>query len=178
MRHLLIFLTSVLITGKAFGSDPTSQESPQPLHLTTRFNFDVDAPFAETALLFGPQSEKRWAGEHWQPRFFYPQPGQDTAGAVFTIFNGRHTSTWVNTVYNVTDGRMQYVAIIPQVVATVIDVKLARVSATRTRVEVTYTRTALDPAANGDVRDLARDDANSGPEWSQAIRASLGTPAR
>jgi hypothetical protein len=154
------------------------QQSAAPLHLSTSFQFEVDAPFSKTSLLFGPESEKTWAGEHWQPRFLYPRPGGDTVGAVFTVSRGSHPSIWVNTIYDVTGGKMQYVAIVPQIVATVIDVKVTSLSSARTRVDVVYTRTALDPSANDDVRDLAHHDSLSGPEWQKAIQESLTHPAR
>jgi len=173
MRNQGILVTSVLLAFNSLGVSQAMDQITQPIHLSTRFDFEIDAPFSTTALLFGPESERTWAGEHWKPIFFYPQPGKDTEGAVFTVARGVHTSIWVNTVYDVAGGHMQYVAIVPQVVATVVEVKLTRLDASKTRVDVAYTRTALDPAANDDVRDLARDDAVSGPEWGKAIRASL-----
>ncbi len=135
-------------------------------------------PFRETASLFGPEAEKSWAGEHWQPTFFYPKPGKDTSGAVFTVARGPHTGIWVNTIYDPAGGRMQYVEVIPHIVATVIDVKVTASGAAKTHVDVTYTRTALDPAVNDDVRDLATHDAASGPEWRKAIQDSLARPER
>lgn len=77
---------------------------------------------------------------------------------------------------------MQYVATIPNLVATLVDVKLTRADAGKTRVDVTYTRTALDPEANDEVRDLASHDAASGPLWARAIHqhlsAGCGAPKR
>jgi hypothetical protein len=178
MRSPCILVTSVLLACNSLGVSQAMDQIAQPVHLSTRFDFEVDAPFSKTALLFGPESEKSWAGEHWKPIFSYPQPGKDTEGAVFTVAHGAHTSIWVNTLYDVAGGRMQYVAIIPQVVATVVDVKLTSLDASKTRVDVTYTRTALDPAANSNVRDLARHDSVSGPEWGKAIRTSLSGPDR
>jgi hypothetical protein len=174
MKYLLTTVVAgLLITINPSGGCQTMKESAEPLHLSTSFHFEIDTPFSTAALLFGPESEKRWAGEHWQPQFFYPQPGEDTVGAVFTVAKGPHTSIWVTTIYDVPNGKMQYVAIIPQVVASVIDVRLTSVNSTKTRVDVTYTRTALDAAANGDVRDLAHHDAISGPEWQKAIQEYL-----
>lgn len=147
----------------------------EPAHLETRFDFEVDAPFSRTALLFGPLAEMSWAGAHWKPVFLHPLPGKDIEGTVFTVAHGPHTSIWVNTVYDAAGGRMQYVATIPKLVATLVDVKLTRADAGKTRVDVTYTRTALDPEANDEVRDLARHDAASGPRWARAIHRNLST---
>lgn len=178
MRQLLIFFASISLTFEAFGSGQPVPESTRPVHISTTFRFDVDAPFTKAASLFGPQSEKSWAGEAWNPTFLYPQPGKDTPGAVFTVANGSHTGTWVNTRYDEARGEMQYVAVIPQIVVSIIDVKLTLVSATKTRVDVRYTRTALDAAANHHVSELARHDAASGPEWSNAIRKMLSASNR
>jgi hypothetical protein len=178
VRRQTILVTSLLLTLSSIGVSQAMEQFAQPVHLSTRFHFEVDAPFSRTALLFGPESERSWAGEHWNPIFFYPQPGKDIEGAVFTVANGPHTSIWVNTLYDVAGGRMQYVAIVPQVVATLVDVKLTSVDSGKTRVDVTYTRTALDPVANDYVRDLDRHDAVSGPEWGKAIHASLSGDGR
>jgi hypothetical protein len=69
---------------------------------------------------------------------------------------------------------MQYVAFIDDVVVTTIDVKLTPIDPSRTTVEVTYTRTALRPDANDDVRALGSDDRDSGPDWQKSIEKCLG----
>ncbi|MFZ0305494.1 MAG: hypothetical protein WAL75_22585 [Terracidiphilus sp.] len=166
----LLFATiPILFAG---GGHAMPQET-ECAHASTSFNFDVHASFARTALLFGPISEKGWAGERWQPRFSYPQPGKDIPGAVFTVQHGPHTGIWVNTIYDVTGGRMQYVAIIPGVVATTVDVRLTSEGTNQTGGNVSYVRTALDAAANDDVRGMADHDAVIGPEWEQAIAEVL-----
>jgi hypothetical protein len=167
----------VLVLGSAViavnGDCQMVHKSAQPIHISTSFHFEVPATLSRVALLFGPESERAWAGKHWQPDFLYPQPAKDTEGAVFTVPHGPHKSIWVNTVYDVKGGRMQYVAIIPDIVATVIDVRLTRMNSSQTAVDVTYTRTALDSEANDDVRLLAQDDGVAGPEWQKAIQESF-----
>jgi hypothetical protein len=160
------------------GDSQTVQTSAEPVHIIASFHFEVHAPFSRVALLFGPESEKTWAGKHWQPEFLYPRPAKDSEGAVFTVTHGPHKSIWVNTVYDVTGGRMQYVAIIPGVVATVIDVRLTSINSSQTAVDVTYTRTALDPEANDDVRSLAQHDGESGPDWQTSIEKSFAEPSK
>ncbi len=164
---ILLFLTL------APAESQIMQTPNEPVHLTSTFHFEVHAPFSRVATLFGPESEKTWAGPNWQPTFLYPVPAHDTQGAVFTVPHGPHTSIWVNTVYDVPTGRMQYVAIIPDIVASVIDVHVTSTSPTQTAVDVTYTRTALDPAANNDVRTLAHHHAASGPAWQTSIEQSF-----
>jgi hypothetical protein len=42
-------------------------------------------------------------------------------------------------------------------------------------VEVTYVRTALNLAANEDVQAKGKSDAQSGPDWQQAIEKCLAS---
>src|SRR3984885_2411552 len=178
MRLVAIVLVLGFVSICVNGDSQTVQKSTEPVHIITSFHFEVHAAFSRVALLFGPESEKIWAGKHWQPEILYPQPAKDSQGAVFTVPHGPHKSIWVNTVYDVTGGRMQYVAIIPDIVATVIDVRLTSINSSQTAVDVTYTRTALDPEANGDVRSLARHDGESGPEWQTSIERSFAAPLK
>jgi hypothetical protein len=146
----------------------------QPARVTNTFQFHVRQPLQRTALLFGPEGERCWAGPGWDPQFQYPQPATDVEGAVFTVAHGPHTSIWVNTIFDTSAGRMQYVAVIPGVVASVIDVRLKSEGPKETDVEVTYTRTALNVSANEDVEALGKKDQESGPEWESAIEKCLG----
>lgn len=148
--------------------------TPTPAHVVNTFRFQLAAPLARVAPLFGPEGERCWAGKHWDPHFLYPQPARDTEGAVFTVQHGPHTSVWVNTVFDLDHGRMQYVSVIDGVVVSVIDVRLTALDASHTSVEVTYARTALDPAANDVVTAMGSDDRDSGPHWQQSIEGCLG----
>jgi hypothetical protein len=141
----------------------------QPVHVTNAFELIVRAPLSRAAILFGPEGERCWAGERWNPEFLHPQPGKDVQGAVFTVAHGPHTSVWVNTLCDTAGGRMQYVSFIPGTVVSTIDVRLTAVDPSSTRVDVTYARTALNAAANDDVQAMGERDRESGPEWQRAI---------
>ena len=52
----------------------------------------------QVAPLFGPESERTWAGEDWNPVILFPQPIKGTQGVIFTIQRGPQTSVWVNTL--------------------------------------------------------------------------------
>jgi hypothetical protein len=145
----------------------------KPVHVSNSFALTVHAPLSRAAILFGPDGERCWAGERWNPEFLYPQPGKDVQGAVFTVQHGPHKSVWVNTVFDTVGGRMQYVSFIPDAVVSTIDVRLTSVDPSSTRVDVTYARTALDAAANDDVEAMGKRDRESGPEWEQAIAKCL-----
>lgn len=133
------------------------------------FEFSIEAPMKTVAPLFGPEGERVWAGDDWNPQFLFPTPARDTEGAVFTVSRSHGTSTWVNTVFDLDSGHMQYVYFIPNALVTLVDVRLSASGPGRTHVGVTYERTALDPESNEHVRQMGAEDARSGPEWKQSI---------
>ncbi len=66
-----------------------AQSAAVPAHVTNSFHFVIRAPLSRAAPLFGPEGERCWAGQHWNPQFLYPQPGKDVEGAVFTVQSRR-----------------------------------------------------------------------------------------
>lgn len=137
------------------------------------FEFTVHAPFKAVVPLFGASAERAWAGSHWNPQFVYPLPERDQPGEVFTVGHGDTHSTWVNTVFDLDAGRIQYVYVIPGAQVAVIDIYARPLDASTTGVKVVYRRTALDPALNTHVSEMGRKDGASGPEWETAINAYL-----
>ncbi|MFL6351625.1 MAG: hypothetical protein ACJ74Z_07220 [Bryobacteraceae bacterium] len=169
---ILVLVVPILLMGY---KQSTSQEqtSSSPAHVRNTFRFEVAAPVDRAAPLFGPEGERCWAGQTWNPEFLYPLPAKDVEGAVFTVQHGPHKSVWVNTEFDLAAGRMQYVSFIPDCLVSTIDVRLTAIDPTTTGVEVTYTRTALSAAANDDVHALATGDRTSGPQWQEAIQSCL-----
>jgi hypothetical protein len=170
--------TSLLAVGLAAGSvagpiPAVAQKEAVTAHVSNSFQFVVPASLSRAAAFFGPEGERCWAGEHWNPVFLYPQPARDVGGAVFTVQHGQHKSVWVNTLFDTVGGRMQYVSFIPDALVFTVDVRLSTLTSSTTKVEVTYVRTALDVAANDDVVALGRRDGESGPEWQKAIEGCL-----
>jgi hypothetical protein len=148
-------------------------------HVTNTFNFTLKAPLTRAAPLFGPAGERCWAGQHWNPEFLYPNPGMDVPGAVFTVQHGSHKSVWINTIFDLGAGRMQYVALIPETLIFSVDVRLTPIDSSTTSVAVTYSRTALVTTANGQVEAMGKDDRSSGPDWQRDIESCLKeTPNR
>jgi hypothetical protein len=170
--HSIAIALGILIAANPQSIAPATSPAGL-LHVTNTFRFAIAAPMARVAPLFGPEAERKWAGKHWNPEFLYPQPPKDTQGAVFRVQHGPHSSVWVNTLFDLSGGRMQYVAFIDDVVVTTVDVNLTSPDASHTTVEVTYTRTALQPAANDDVQALSLDDRDSGPDWKSSIEKCL-----
>jgi hypothetical protein len=138
-----------------------------------RFEFNIQAPLKTAAPLFGPEGERVWADDQWDPKFVFPTPACDTEGAVFTVARDNRKSTWVNTVFDLDGGRMQYVYFIPNALVTLIDIRLKAFGEDRTHVSVVYQRTALDPEANEQVRQMGVHDGSSGPEWERSIEQYL-----
>ncbi len=147
---------------------PLYAEAPHGRHASTSFQFVIDAPMARAAPLFGPEGERAWSGKEWDPQFVYPSRPADIEGAVFTVAHGDHPSVWVNTRFDLREGRMQYVVFVPAVMTTTIDVDLTP-QGPKTVAKVTYRRTALTAEAEAHVAMLSEDDASKGPEWSRAI---------
>jgi hypothetical protein len=141
------------------------------LHTCEQFSFVAHAPLDVAWPLFGAEGEKAWA-PGWDPAFIWPAQPADREGMVFTIRHGLGTATWVNTAFDRQARRIQYVYVIPEVVATLISLHLLP-QGEATRVAVTYERTALSEAAAEQVRMLAEQDKAAGEEWSRQIDGHL-----
>ncbi|WP_263419383.1 hypothetical protein [Terriglobus albidus] len=171
-------LAGVTMMQHAKAQTSTDAVQEKNAHVVNTFRFEIAAPMAQVGPLFAPEAERRWAGEDWNPVFAYPQPGRDVQGAVWTIKHGNVDSVWVNTLFDVAGGRMQYVAVVGNQFATTVDVHVSALQERQTAVEVTYARTALDRAANQRVIELGQHDRDNGPEWKHRIETALGFPSR
>jgi hypothetical protein len=165
MKALILFC--------ALATVAAAQSAPEPLmHTQTTFTLNVHAPYDKALPLFGPEGERAWAGKHWDPQFVWPQPAHDVEGAVFTIQHGPFTAVWVNTAFDAATGHLQYVYVIPEIMATTIDLHL-RADGASTHVSVTYTRTALTPEGNAHVEAMTEADRTAGVDWQYGIDAWL-----
>ncbi len=148
-----------------------SSAAPVPeAHTRTEFHFVTEMPFAQAVPLFGAFEEQRWAPE-FKPEFIYPTPAADQEGSVFRVKHGSHDSIWVNSVYDLAAGHIQYVYVLGDVLLTRIDIHLSKDGESRTAVSVVYERTALDPSANEHVLKMAAHDGDQGSEWKAALDA-------
>ena len=149
---------------------PTSQSGARA-HTEERFEFTADAPMERVVPLFGADKEHVWVPK-WNPQFIHPSPAADVQGMVFTIAHHHLTATWVNTEFDLANGRIQYVYVIPDVMLTTITLRV-KPQGERTHVEVEYDRTALTPDADARVREMGEQDRVSGPEWEKQINQAL-----
>jgi hypothetical protein len=147
-------------------------QSASPVHTEEVFAFTANAPLEQVAPLFGADKERVWAPK-WNPQFVYPLPASDEEGMVFNVAHDHLHAVWVNTLFNLKDGRFQYVYVIPEALLTVINLKLTP-QGDKTRVEVQYDRTALSPEAESHVRHMAEGDRRFGPDWEKQINTYLG----
>ena len=132
----------------------------------------ANAPFEIAWPLFGADKERAWAPD-WEPVFLWPEKAFDKEGMVFIIRQGAKNAVWVNTVFDRTAKRIQYVYMIQDVVVTVITLLLTS-HGDSTAIDVIYERTALAAAANEIVKDMAMRDRVAGSDWSRQINTHLG----
>jgi hypothetical protein len=159
MRALLLVLMICVSPLLAQKPETTVTKSPQSrVHVSNSFSFTVNAAMHDAAPLFGPESERVWAGDDWNPQFVFPIPARDVEGAVFTIRHGEHTAVWINTLFDLGGGHMQYAYVLADLLATTIDVRLHPIDAAHTMVDVRYVRTALRPEADEHVLALGKHD--------------------
>jgi len=153
--------------------DPPHSGPPhsRPLHTCEQFAFTADASLEVTWPLFGANEERVWAPD-WNPVFVWPVNAFDQEGMVFKVPHGDKTAVWVNTALDRAANRIQYVYVLPDVVVTVITLQLTPM-AQSTHVSVTYSRTALEVAANDLVREMAGQDRGAGREWDLQINTYL-----
>jgi hypothetical protein len=173
MKVLLLALSMCVSPLLAQKPESTVMSPQSTTHASNSFTFTVNAPLRDAAPLFGPEGERAWAGEDWDPQFVFPVPARDTEGAVFTLRHGEHTAVWVNTIFDLSAGRMQYVYVLGDLLVTTIDVRLRAIDAAHTKVDVTYVRTALRPEANEHVAAMGEHDSEQGKVWEHDIDAYL-----
>ena len=144
------------------------------VHVENEFSFGIAAPVEKAAPLFGAQAERVWAGDSWDPSFVHPQPAADVAGSVFTIAHEHSRAIWVNTAFdlNAKGSHIQYVYVIPEVQAVLIDIHLDPLGG-MTRARVQYQRTALNAKFNAHIIKQGAQDRASGPEWGAQIATAI-----
>jgi len=139
------------------------------VRMRTTFKLVVPVSYAETAPLFGPEGERVWVGEHWNPQFIYPKPARDEKGAVFTVRRGKYNEIWVNTLFDVKGRHFHYVYFMADLMLTTIDLKFVPVDQSNTQVDVVFTRTALTLEGNEQVKELSGIDQKADVVWRKKI---------
>lgn len=159
------------LAARALHGDPAQPGARA--HSVKELSFLANASFEQVAPLMGADKERLWSPD-WEPRFVYPAPAFDTEGMVFSISHDHMTSTWVNTGFDLKNGRVQYVYLIPDAMVTVISIRLTP-AGQQTKVDVRYDRTALSPGADAHVERLGKPDPHAADWWSQRINGYLAS---
>jgi hypothetical protein len=149
----------------------SAHSSCERAHRRRTFEFLAEAPLSEVAPLFGAHRERVWAPD-WDPRFIWPAPAEDCPGMVFTVSGARGTAVWINTCFELQNGRVQYAYVLENAMTALITLSLSS-RGEHTHVAVSYERTALQPRADTWVTRMADQDARAGDEWSAQINAYL-----
>ena len=106
----------------------------------------IPLPPAEAFPLFTPAGEKLWIRE-WDPRYLYPASGETQAGMVFTTGAGDELTFWSLVDHDPGAHRARYARVTPASRFGFVEVACTA-QGSGTRVEVTYTFTALTEAGN------------------------------
>jgi hypothetical protein len=174
LLYVVVSLTVVIAGVVLFLHLRSRRKEPAPVaHVENEFEFTVHAPYKSVAPLFGAHGERAWGGEHWDPQFLHPQPAHDIQGEVFTNAHGHTQSTWINTAFDLESGHVQYVYVIPDIQAVLIDIHLRHDDPAATEVKVVYERTALTSNSNERIREMGKKDSQSAEEWQKAIEKYL-----
>jgi len=168
MKNILALIATAGMAAPAL-AQTVSNPPKACAHLSASFEFIVHAPYAVTAPLFGPNGERVWAGQEWDPKFIYPQPANDVEGAVFTVNHGTSTLVWINTVFDLDARHIQYAYFLPESMVSTVDVRFNLIDASTTQVKVVYTRTAHTPQNNELVGMMSENDRKKDKEWERAI---------
>jgi len=143
---------------------------------TESFAIVLQGSVAEVMPLFGPLRETEWAPT-WAPHFLHPPEGAQREGVVFksTTSNGKE-GLWLLTSYNISEGRVEYVSIIPGFTANEIKIRVVPERNGGSKATITYRRSALAPDGNEEVTKLDAHWADrQRAHWETAINAVLTT---
>ncbi len=140
-------------------------------HSERTFEFTAEAPLSEVAPLFGAHKERAWSPD-WDPCFIWPARAEDRPGMVFTVSGAHGTAIWINTCFELQNGRVQYAYVLDSAMTTLITLTITP-RGEHTHVAVSYERTALEPRADAWVARMADQDAKAGREWRAQINAYL-----
>lgn len=117
--------------------------------------------------LFTPRGEERWV-DGWRPRFPVPTDDDSAPGTVFeTTVHGEQT-TWV-VLDREPAHRVSYARVTPGSRAGTVTVVVRDIGDGQSEVEVTYAMTALSPAGDQRLAELADGYADMLKSWEKAI---------
>lgn len=111
-----------------------------------RHRITVDAPVERAFMLFTPAGERHWV-EGWDPAWLHPADGRTEPGMVFTTGTGPEYTVWTLADFDRVAHRSRYLRCTPASRLAVVEIACRPLGADHTEVEVAYTLTALNAAA-------------------------------
>jgi hypothetical protein len=141
---------------------------------TQSFTLMLKGSVAEVTSLFGLVREAEWAPT-WTPRFIHPAEGAQREGVVFTTAsaNGKER-LWLLTAYNLKEGRVEYVFVMPGFTANEIKIRVVPDCKRQCKATIRYRHSALAPEGNEEVAKLDGHWAEQQRlHWETAINAAL-----
>jgi hypothetical protein len=146
-----------------------------PAHETRAATIRLQAPPVRAFPMFEPEGERAWA-PGWDPTWLHPLDGRAREGGVFLTGAPGGETIWTMVAHE-PPAYVRYARVTPGVHAVMVDVRLRPADADETRAEITYTMTALSPAGNDAVAEMAGRYDGWMMEWEQAINAALAAGA-
>ena len=142
-----------------------------PAHQTRGATIRLEAPPERAFPMFTPLGERAWA-EGWDPQFLHPLDGAACEGSVFVTRAGGRETLWT-TIAHHPPARAAYSRVTPGLHAVIVDVRLRSAEDGGTLADVSYAFTALTPAGNDAVREMADGFAGWMEEWESSINGAL-----
>lgn len=115
-------------------------------HLRCRHRITVEAPVERAFMYFTPAGEGHWV-EDWKPTYVHPNDGRTEPGMVFTTGEGAEHTVWTLADFDRSAHRSRYLRCTPGSRLVVVEIGCRALDVRTTEVEVAYTLTALNPAA-------------------------------
>lgn len=146
----------------------------EPAHFAHTETLALNAPPDRVFPLFTPLRERAWAHD-WSPTILYSDsPDADTPGTVFTSPGPDGLDVvWCLAELNAQQWRVHYVRVMPGLHLADLTIVCHAAEGNRTQAIVTYAFTALSPAGNAALDDLAASHPGQVMGWEAAINHTL-----
>jgi hypothetical protein len=138
--------------------------------VTCTGSFEIPLEPARAIALFTAEGERAWV-DGWDPSYPDPEASPDAPGTVFlTAAHGGDPVKWM--VAGTGEGERSYARFDPSGVAALVEVRCTA-AGSGTRVEVTYSQTALDEGAVDELERFAEGYDAYMQAWREAIESAI-----
>lgn len=149
-----------------------------PRVVTLIGDFTVNALLDLAFELFSPLGEKSWV-PHWEPELLYPAGVNWARGLVFRTKEEHGDAIWIVSHLDQADHRVEYYRVESSRYVVRVEVKCGAVSASETRVHVTYQFVGLSKEGNDQIATMTEEEYKAKmARWKKWVNASLEDQAR